>query len=90
MQAIVYPKTDGGVAVIVPAPDWDIRDVALKDVPNGVPYVLCELSEIPTDRTERDAWTADFSNPHGYGRGAEWWFSQVVAKAIEDEKGETP
>jgi hypothetical protein len=52
-QRIIYPTDDGGVAIIVPAVSVE---AALKDVPQGKPYQIVEASDIPTDRTFRDAW----------------------------------
>lgn len=57
-QRIIYPTHDGGVAVIVPAPDCGltIREIAAKDVPAGVEYKIVDVSEVPSDRTFRNAW----------------------------------
>lgn len=57
-QRIIYPTPEGGVAVIVPAPDCGltIEQIAAKDVPEGVPFSIVDVSDIPTDRTYRDAW----------------------------------
>lgn len=59
------------VSVIVPSPNWQgtIEELATKDVPNGLPYLIVDDTDIPTDRTYRDAWEADFSTPDGYGEG---------------------
>ena len=58
-QRIIYPTDDGGVAVIVPAPECGltIEQIAAKDVPAGKPYKIVDLSEIPTDRVFRSAWS---------------------------------
>jgi len=55
---IIYPTTEGGVAIIIPAPDCGltIDEIAAKDVPAGVPYKVVDASEIPADRTFRNAW----------------------------------
>jgi hypothetical protein len=50
--------------------------VARKDVPAGLPYLIVTDADLPADRSQRDAWTADFSNPHGHGIGAEAWFAE--------------
>jgi hypothetical protein len=57
-QRIIYPTGDGGVAVIIPAPECGltIEEIAAKDVPAGVEYKIVDASEIPTDRTFRNAW----------------------------------
>lgn len=71
-QRIIYPTDDGGVAVIVPAPECGltIEEIAAKDVPPIVvhgpegsvasstprPYKIVDANDIPTDRTFRGAW----------------------------------
>jgi len=57
-QRIIYP-TNEGVAVIVPADECGltIEEIAAKDVPAGKPYEIVDVSEIPSDRTFRGAWT---------------------------------
>ena len=78
MQAIIYPNDQGGIAVIIPAPGCGIplQEVARKDVPAGIPFCIILAASIPQDRTYREAWTADFSNPDGYGIGADAWFAE--------------
>lgn len=58
-QRIIYPNDEGGVAVIVPAPECGltIEEIAAKDVPAGKAYQIVDVSEIPEDRTFRGAWT---------------------------------
>jgi hypothetical protein len=59
-QRIIYPNDDGGVSIIVPAPEFmethTIEDVIAQSVPEGKPYKIVDVSEIPDDRTFRDAW----------------------------------
>ena len=57
-KRIIYPTDDGGVAIIVPAPDcgMSIEDIAKKDVPAGKDYRIVNASDIPDDRTFRNAW----------------------------------
>jgi hypothetical protein len=50
---VIYPTDDGGVAVIVPA---ESIELAMKDIPAGKPYKIVDVSEIPSDRTFRNAW----------------------------------
>jgi hypothetical protein len=80
---IICPNTEGGVAVIHPTGLIPIEEVAKKDVPYNTPYLIVADDIIPTDREYRDAWDADFSNPDGYGLGAQRWFIQQAAKVIE-------
>ena len=53
MQRIIYKTSDGGVAIIVPA---DTIEACMKDIPNGVDFAVVDETDIPTDRTFRDAW----------------------------------
>lgn len=55
---IIYPTDDGGVAIIVPAPDCglSIEEIAAKDVPEGKPFKIIDTADVPTDRTFRNAW----------------------------------
>ena len=57
-KRIVYQNDDGGVSVIVPAPECvlTIEEIAAKDVPAGKPYKIVDVSDIPSDRTFRNAW----------------------------------
>jgi hypothetical protein len=57
-QRIIYPTDDGGVAIIIPAPDCGltIEEIATKDVPEGKEYKIVDVSDIPEDRTFRGAW----------------------------------
>ena len=56
-QRIIYPADEGGVAIIVPADcGLTIEEIAAKDVPEGKAYQIVDVSEIPSDRTFRDAW----------------------------------
>jgi len=61
MSRIIYETDDGGVAVIVPAPEYlltnTIEQLAAKDVPAGAAYEIVEDSVVPSDRTFRGAWT---------------------------------
>jgi len=58
---IIYP-TDDGVAIIVPAPEWLAQEgntmevLAQMRVPEGKPFKIVDVADIPTDRTFRGAW----------------------------------
>jgi hypothetical protein len=58
-QRIIYPNDDGGVSIVIPAPECGltIEEIAAKDVPAGKPFEIIDVSEIPLDRTFRGAWT---------------------------------
>jgi hypothetical protein len=64
---IIFPNDNGGISIIHPTGELPIEAVAFKDVPAGKPYLFVDDSDIPDDRTYRNAWTADFSKPDGYG-----------------------
>ena len=58
---IIYP-TDDGVAIIVPAPEWLAQEgntmevLAQMRVPEGKPFKIVDVADIPSDRTFRNAW----------------------------------
>jgi len=52
-QRIIYPNDNGGVVVIIPAVSIEL---AMKDIPEGKPYKIVDVADIPTDRTFRNAW----------------------------------
>jgi hypothetical protein len=87
-QRIIYPTDNGGVAIIIPAPECEltIEEIAAKDVPAGVAYKIVDAADIPEDRTFRNAWEADFSNPDGYGIGAEAWFALQTTEETERQE----
>ena len=55
---IIFPNDEGGVSVIVPAPECGltIEQIAAKDVPHGKPFKIVDVADIPSDRTFRGAW----------------------------------
>lgn len=63
MQVIIYKQDNGVLAVIHPTVEalelYGIEAIAAKDVPAGKPYKIVDASEIPTDRSQRNAWTVD-------------------------------
>ena len=63
LNRIVYLQDNGVVAVIIPTPEaleqHGIQAIAIKDVPAGKPFKIVDAADIPSDRSERDAWTVD-------------------------------
>ena len=57
-KRIVYINSDGSIVILTPAEECGltIEEIATKDVPTGLTYHIVDKSEIPTDRTFRDAW----------------------------------
>ena len=70
-KRIIYATPEGGVAILIPAPEClethTIEAIALKDVPAGVPFQIVDVADVPSDRTFRAAWEADITNPDGVG-----------------------
>jgi hypothetical protein len=57
-KRIIYQNDEGGINIIVPADcGLTIEEIAAKDVPTGKSYNIVDVSDIPTDRTFRNAWT---------------------------------
>lgn len=60
MKRIIYKTEDGGVAIIIPTPEWlethTIEELAEKDVPAGAEFQIVDVTDIPEDRTFRNAW----------------------------------
>ena len=60
MNRIIYPNDEGGVSIIIPTPEaletMTIEEIAAKDVPSGKPFKIVDVSDIPSDRTFRNAW----------------------------------
>jgi hypothetical protein len=56
MNRIIYQNETGGVSLIIPA---ESVELALKDVPEGVPYEIVPEDAIPSDRFFRNAWKAN-------------------------------
>jgi hypothetical protein len=59
-QRIIYPNDNGGVSILIPTEEYlaehTIEELAAKDVPEGKPYKIIDVTDIPEDRTFRDAW----------------------------------
>ena len=63
MNRIIFKNNQGGVSVIIPSPEalafYGIQAIAIKDVPAGKPFKIVNAADIPSDRSDRDAWTVD-------------------------------
>ena len=59
-KRIIYPNDNGGVSILIPTEEYlsehTIEELAAKDVPAGKPFKIVDVSDIPEDRTFRDAW----------------------------------
>tara|TARA_B100000941_G_C28392514_1_gene493517 strand:- start:293 stop:526 length:234 start_codon:yes stop_codon:yes gene_type:complete len=65
---IIYREDDGSVAIFIPAPKglnpetgntWTIEELVKRVVPSGKRYKLVEDTDVPADRSFREAWTVD-------------------------------
>ena len=85
MKRIIFPTPEGGVAVLIPAGELPLEEVARKDVPAGVPYKIIDTADVPSDRTFRAAWEADMTDVDGYG--ADYGEGSKYAVTGYDESG---
>lgn len=74
MQRIIYKKLDNSVGVLIPTQEaldlFGIDAIAKKDTPEGLSYWIVQDTDIPSDRTSREAWEADevaLGTPNGIG-----------------------
>ena len=55
---VIFPNDEGGVSVLTPVLNCGLtlEEIIAKDVPAGKPHQVIDRSELPTDRTFRNAW----------------------------------
>ena len=57
---IIYKNLDNTIAIITPSEEalakYTYKQIAEKDVPSGLEYVIVNTDVIPTDRTFRECW----------------------------------
>ena len=58
-KRIVYIQDNGIVAIVIPSDDCGltVEEIQAKDVPDGKTSYIIDASEVPTDRSFRNAWT---------------------------------
>ena len=58
-KRIIYIQDNGTVAIISPSDNCGLtlEEIQAKDVPQGKVSYIIDKSEVPTDRSFRDAWT---------------------------------
>jgi len=63
MKRIIYQNDDNSISILTPAPECllTVEEIAQKDVPTDSKYKIVDVSEIPSDRTFRNAWEIDES-----------------------------
>jgi len=87
MQVIIY-KTETGIAIISPTPKIDVNDCLLA-IPKGAEYKIVDASELPKDRTFRNAWGYDLKED--IEKSKEIWKDKLraereIAFKINDDK----
>lgn len=87
MKVVIYKHNDG-VAILRPTEESlriaTIEQIALKDVPSGCTFKIVEDSEIPTDRSDREAWTVDESDlTDGIGGESDEFPEEILSKLKE-------
>jgi len=85
---ILFQSSNGELNVVHPTGATPVEDLCHKCIPAGTPYLIVEDDVIPADRTFRDAWEADFSNPIGTSIGREAWFAAKAAAEQTEEASE--
>ena len=55
----IYTNDDGSISIVIPADNTDLTldQIKAKDCPSRKTVYTVDKSEIPTDRSFRDAWT---------------------------------
>ena len=58
-KRFVYERDDGGITIVIPSDNCGLTldEIKAKDCPNDRPVYTVDKSEIPTDRSFRNAWT---------------------------------
>ena len=60
MKKIIFKNEDNSIGIITPTQEvlskYTYKEIAQKDVPAGLPYVIVDVDSVPTDRTFRSAW----------------------------------
>jgi len=69
---IIFKNKDNTIGILIPTQQaidlFGIDLIAQKDVPKDLPYWIVEDTEIPKDRTDRNAWYFETDKePDGYG-----------------------
>ena len=73
MNRIIYKNPDNSIAILIPSEEVlatvGLVALAEKDVPTNLPYWFADVSQIPSDRSAREAWEIDESlgTPDGFG-----------------------
>ena len=86
---IIFKNQDNSIGIITPTEEAlsfaTIQQIAEKDVPYNLPYWIVPTSDIPTDRTFRNAWEIDesFGEPDGFGGENNKFDAELLRKYYE-------
>ena len=58
-KRLIYQNDEGGISIVIPMDEsgLTLEEIKEKDCPSGKTVYTVDKSEIPTDRSFRDAWT---------------------------------
>ena len=58
-KRIIYTRDDGRLVIVIPTDNCGltVEQIQAKDVPSGITSYIVDKSQIPTDRSFRNAWT---------------------------------
>lgn len=86
---IIFKNEDNSIGIITPTNEAlsfaTIEQIAEKDIPHNLPYWIVPTSDIPTDRTFRNAWEIDesFGEPDGFGGENDEFDAELLRKYYE-------
>lgn len=71
-NCIIYKNSDGSLAIFTPTADvlntYSIVEIASVITPLGSPYKIIPITDIPSNRKDRDSWTVEDSDlTDGFG-----------------------
>lgn len=72
MNKVILFQPEGGIVSIMTPCECGltIAEIGQKDVPAGLPFWIVDASDLPADRSMRNAWTLDaeaMGDPDGVG-----------------------
>ena len=86
---IIFKNQDNSIGIITPSSEAlsfaTIEQIAEKDCPHNLPYWIVPTSDIPTDRTFRNAYEIDesFCEPDGFGGENNEFDGELLRKYYE-------
>lgn len=89
---ILFPLSPSGVGIVIPAAGCGIpvMEIARKDVPAGVPFLIVQDDALPGPVEDSASWVVDFSKPDGVAIGPQQWFINQAQSVIDAWMASTP